>query len=214
MAADDTDGDCVDARRRVHLLIDLREVEEAARLAQLRLQRRQDDQTVAACRDADQRTQAAQSMLVAETTPLEEVYRMAELVNTPSVVLRDAATAPPSIPRRFYGVVHAIDDKYLNRRMVRSDADADRAWAKIQAEYTEAEWNALLKRCIVPPMFGEPSPLQNLPGRTHLRVALVFCIHANGACSHRHGRLLPCAIRRAVLRLARTVRKCEAILHQ
>ena len=211
----DAQHGCANVRQRVRLLIDLREIEEAARLAQLRLQRKQDDETVTACRHAADRALDAKSMLLSTgATPLDHLGRWESLLRSPALFFRGAASRDMAaeLPGASFRIVYAIGDKYINRRLVHTDADADRTWAAIQAEYAESDWNALLKRCIVPPMFGEASPLQNLPGRTHLRVALVFCIHANGGKSKRHGRLLPRTLHRAVVRLARSIRKCERLM--
>ena len=199
---------CIQVNRRVNLVVELRETEERLRRRTLELERQQTPQAGAACADAHLCTLEAPSRLHShETSHLRSVEDLVRYARQSDGILsaermRGLGLGANDAP---FSAVHLIDDFYIDASKVASDADADRVWNRLQSMYAEHTWNELLKRCIVPPMFGDDTPLQNLPGRVYLACALVYCILRNGFTSKRYARILPPLLRRSIRDVVRMV---------
>lgn len=206
--ANHTTAVCVTPCRRVTHTIELREKEEQLRKLNLRLERSQTNATIAACDDARGCAVDAHARLVpaGQSDPLAvaSLIRYASTVHRvmPFSELTDQAFDPLCAP---YHVVQLLPGHCIWTKCVASDSDADRVWRTLQNGHTDASWNERMKRCVVQPMFDTQSPLQNLPGRSHLSCALLYCITVNGERSRRYARMVAPMLRDAVHKMARLV---------
>lgn len=196
---------CAATRKRVDLLIALREEEDRVRRSFLLLERSHTEDTLLACQVADDSACDAMSRMVQGKTSVTHLSQLSAWVLTwrgmpfaESELLRHGLE-PSMAPLRL---IKLIDGYYCDRLSIRCDSDVQRVERAIRDTVGHDTWEKMLTSCEVAAMFGRSGPLQNMRGRAHFVAACMFSIRCNGGAGDKYCRLLPPLICEEVLRIA------------
>lgn len=169
--------------RRENLMRDIRNIEDDVRRLTLRLQKEQDaDKTHTLAErvrtkhnqiDALRRSDICKSSMQ-EIRQLYDVFRATphpacrreEIRDVSSQTLRNCGReVVRALPKWFF--MHTACGTLEQARIIE---------AHIRSHYPDAMWKASMKKCVVRPMFGSDTCLQNISARNHLHYALLFAL--------------------------------------